>query len=585
MTLVQSRPRNAVRGTRKPAIVGQVVLISLLVLGCWAALLVVASPPSGEAVLRSTSPGNGETARPERLLLTFDRPVPAGFVTVRMTDPYRREVVLDRPSRVDGRADTISVPMPRTRFAGTYDVAWSMPSSGLEPTGGTFTFDFVSRSREHPAPRIETERSTVIVVLCTVARFAAFAAMALLVAAVFFVAVSWPAGARRLRRLITYAWLGLVAATLTVLVSYGPYAAWAPLTDALDLTLLVATFQSEQGAALLARLLMLALAGLGIAELLAARPPKSSGELWLRGGGVLACAAALAATWAFPIPHRLGPLGVAVDIMQLTAIGVWVGGLVVWCGALLRDRGVTGVPVSDGRFFRVALVCLGVVVLTGGYQSWRQLGGPGAVGTTAYGWLVIGKLGLVVALAAVFVAVRSRLRRRDVLPRCVGGKRRQRVAPPTGLRRLMAVEAGVAGTFLAVTALLVAVQPGLLPLTGVPQSAHKVPAPARLAFDTGGPGGKGWLDLVVVPAKVGQNTLHFSVFDRKGTPKDGTAVKAVLERTDGRGSSVRVTSQELAPGHLVGTATIPDRGEWELALTIQSAGGHRQTLTGVVDVG
>ncbi|MEQ7004708.1 FixH family protein [Actinopolymorpha sp. B17G11] len=608
MTLVQSRGRRAsAQGTRTPSLVGRAIAVSLLVLGCWAALLVVASPSTGDAVLRSTSPGNGETARPERLLLTFDRPVPAGFVTVRMTDPYRREVVLDRPSRVDGRADTISVPMPRTRFAGTYAVAWSLPSSQLEPVGGTFTFDFVSRSREHPAPRIETEPSTVIVVVCTLARFAAFAAMAVLVGAVFFVAVIWPAGARRVRRLITYAWLGLVAATLAVLVSYGPYAAWAPLTDALDPALLVATFQSEQGAALLARLLVLVLAGFAVAELVAARPPETRGELWLRSGGVLGCTAALAATWALPghTTSALGPLEVAVDIVHLTAFGVLVGGLVLSCAAPLRNREVTDAREAGARFFRVALVCLGVLVLTGGYQSWRQLGGLDAVTATPSGWLLLARTALVVALAAVCVAGRWWLRRRDDWPRHGPGKRRQPVAPTKGFRRLMAVEAGVAGTFLAVTALLVAVQPGLLPATGAQRpvtqgsatqgsatqgsaiqgSAHTLPAPARLAFDTGGPGGKGWLDLVVVPATVGENTLHFSVLDRKGAPKDGSAVKAVLQRTGGTGRSVRVTSQEVAPGHLVSTATIPARGEWELALTIQSVGGHRQTLTGVVDVG
>ena len=44
-------------------------------------------------------------------------------------------------------------------------------------------------------------------------------------------------------------------------------------------------------------------------------------------------------------------------------------------------------------------------------------------------------------------------------------------------------------------------------------------------------------------------------------------------------------AREVAAGYLVGTVTIPARGEWELAVTITSAGGQRQTLTGVVDVG
>ena len=511
MTLVQSRPRASARRTRTrtrtSASVGRLVAICLLVLGCWAAVLVVARPTTADAVLRSTSPGNGQAARPERLLLTFDRPVPAGFVTVRLTDPYRRAVALDRPRRVDGRADTISVPMPATRFAGTYTVAWRMPSSRLEPVGGTFTFDFVSRSRAHPAPRIETNRSTALVVVSTVARFAAYVALAALAGAVFLVAVS--GRGRRLRRLIRYAWLGLVAATLTVLVSFGPYAAWAPLTGVLDPALLVATLQSETGAAMLARLLVLVLAGLGAAELVAARPASTKRERWLRGSAVVACTAAFAATWALPghgTSGSLVPLDMAVDVGWLTATAVGTGGLLVWSAARLRGR------------------------------------------------------------------------------RRVAGKDRQRVAPPKGHRRLVLVGTAVAGTILAGTAVLTAVRPGLV-APAAQKPAGTLPAPARLAFDTGGPGGKGWLDLVVAPAAVGPNTLHFSVLDPKGAPKEGSAIRAVLERAGRRTTSIPARGREVAPGHLVGTVTIPAGGEWTLAVTITSAGGHQQTLTGVVDVG
>ncbi|WP_020667776.1 copper resistance protein CopC [Amycolatopsis nigrescens] len=552
MTLVKDRPRGTKTSTGTSA---AGLAFALLVAACWATLLAVASPVSTEVpVLRSTSPGAGVTARPDELVLTFDRPVPAGLATVRLTDPYHREIDPGVPTHPDGRADTISVPIPKQKYAGTYSVAWSVPTERLESVSGTFTFDLASRSSVQDAPQLATKPGTVVTVLYAVAQFGALAALALLVGAVFFVAVSWPAGAssKVARRVVKYAWAALAGCTLGALVLFGPYAAKLPLTDVFKGGLLSGTFESGVGATFRARLLLLVLTGISTVQFIASAPAKTTGERWLRGGAVLGCAAALVATWSFSGHSAPVPLSLAVDIVHLTTMAVLAGGLAMLCVIPRRKRELAEVP----RFSRLALVSAGLLVVTGAYEFWRQVGGFAAV-TTFPGWLWAAKVGLVVVLAVTVLAVRWWRSRRG--PAVAG--------------------VVAAGLLLAVTTVLAISRPARVADAA---ARHQAP-PARLEFDTGGQDGRGWLDLAVVPAKVGENEVHLSVLDRRlATATDQFAVTAVLSTADQSGKPIPLT--RVGKGYSTGSVHLPGPGQWELALTFQSADGKQQTSYGVVDV-
>ncbi|OLT23612.1 hypothetical protein BJF78_32030 [Pseudonocardia sp. CNS-139] len=85
-------------------------------------------------MLVAASPGDGETVKsPDELRLTFDRPVTAGLATVLMHNPTGEQVVAGRPYNPPGAPDVVAVAMPRTRYAGTYAVVWSVPSGRAEP--------------------------------------------------------------------------------------------------------------------------------------------------------------------------------------------------------------------------------------------------------------------------------------------------------------------------------------------------------------------------------------------------------------------------------------------------------------------
>src|SRR5438094_341803 len=270
MTLLKNPSRTEHAGATKSPRPRRLVAFLFLIAVCWATLFLTAPSHIGEPVLRSTSPGNGETVKsPDDVVLTFDRPVPAGLATVRILDPDGDQVVFERPVHSAGNAEAISVPMPKQRYEGTYSVAWTLPSANLVPIGGTFTFDVNSHIPPDGVPDIETTHDTTIAAVHTAARFAAVAALVLLVGAAFFVAAIWPAGADRksVRRLVTYSWAGLVVATLGVFVSFGPYAAWVPLRGAFDPRLLSGTFESDAGRLLLTRLYVLIPATLGLVQL------------------------------------------------------------------------------------------------------------------------------------------------------------------------------------------------------------------------------------------------------------------------------------------------------------------------------
>ncbi|QUH04079.1 copper resistance protein CopC/CopD [Saccharopolyspora erythraea] len=585
LTIVDERPQRTGRRDRRIPAQGRKVLgLLLVVLGCWATLLISTPAPTGDPVLRTISPGNSETVKsPDRVELTFDRPVPAGLATVRIINPPGEQVVFERPVNPPGRPDTISVPMPKTRFGGTYTVAWTLPSQHLEPLSGAFTFDVFQPTSSAGVPEIEIRHDPAIAAFHTTARFAAVASMAVLIGAVFFVAAIWPAGAllRIVRRVVTGAWIGVVVSTLAVLLSFGPYAAWVPLGDAFDPQLLWGTLRSETGAGLLSRLLLLVPITLGLVELMAAPPAERQGERALRGGAVVGCGAALAATWSLARPHaELTPLSLAVDVVLLVSAAVPVTGLgMLWL--LLRGKDRSARHTYVPRWYRSTGACAGLLALVALYHLWHSTDGS----VTSHSWLLVGLLALIGLLAGTTTVLRLRLHRHPADPAESKADRRK-IPHLEQYRNLAAGGAGLAALLLIATALLVATRP---PHTAHAQRIEPTPSsvrqqlpPFRLPFDTGKPGGNGAVDLVLLPRADGPGRVHLDTrVSVRGGPGD-MAVTAELRRPGRAPIPVRLTA--AGPGYSRGAATVPGHGDWELALTLRAPDGSRQTVTQPLDV-
>ena len=88
----------------------------------------------------------------------------------------------------------------------------------------------------------------------------------------------------------------------------------------------------------------------------------------------------IATTWAVSGHADTGiqtALAVPVDVAHLTAMAVWLGGLAMLAGIVL-GRGGPEQRAEKARLVRrfspIALSCVIVLVGTGTYQSWRQVG-------------------------------------------------------------------------------------------------------------------------------------------------------------------------------------------------------------------
>jgi copper transport protein len=338
--------------------------------------------------------------------------------------------------------------MPPTRYAGTYSVAWSLPSSRLEPISGTFRFSVFAPTAPVAVPEIAAVRDPVVAVAHTVFRLAATAALTLGVGVVFVLAVAWPAGVGNaaVRRLVTCSWLALLVATLGTIVTFGGYAARTSLGEAFDLTLVSATLSSDIGAGLLARLIVLVPITIGLVQLLTSAPAETSVRRWSRAGAVLGSAAALMATWSFARPQDpAGPslLAVAAEIAVLLAVAVCAGGpVLLWM--LLRGAGDSVLRTTVPRLARVLPVC-GVLLLA-------------ITVATARGWQLAALLVLVALVIGTGLASRRWARRRAVGKDVPGQVR---------LRRAAAVAAGAAAVALVAAAASGTAQ-SQLALTGWP---------------------------------------------------------------------------------------------------------------------
>src|SRR5690606_12970626 len=145
----------------------------------------------------------------------------------------------------------------------------------------------------------------------------------------------------------------------------------------------------------------------------------------------------------------------AGDVVHASAGAVWFGGLAALALSLWarRREEPTGAAAVVGRFSAVAAASLGAVAVAGTALAWAEVRSLDALTSTTYGRLVIAKVALVAAVAAIGAYNRFRLVPVVVAAAGVPARAWQL------LRRSVAAE--VAGLLVAVvlTAVLVEVTP------------------------------------------------------------------------------------------------------------------------------
>ncbi|MFD8534627.1 copper resistance CopC/CopD family protein [Streptomyces rubrogriseus] len=383
----------------------------LLLVAAACALLAGAGPASAHAALTGSDPREGavvDTA-PAQVSLTFSESVSTDDDSLRVLDPKGKRVDDGKPSGTGGT--TYSVKLHAGLPDGTYTVTYQVVSADSHPVAGAYTFSVGAPSETSVTVSGPSAGGGFVGGLYGVGRYVSYTGFAVLVGGAAFVLACWPrgSGVRVLQRVVVSGWLALTAATLLLLLLRGSYTGSGKFADVFDLNLLGEVLQTKPGAALVSRLLLLAAAALFIAVLFGAYDKREDEEkrdltFGLAVGGSVV-AAGLAATWAMSEHASVGlqaGLAMPVDVVHLIAVATWLGGLTALLVALYRGPADTPVPaLAVRRFSRVAFGSVIALVVTGTYQSWRQLGSWTAFTDTRYGQLLLVKIGLVAVLVGV----------------------------------------------------------------------------------------------------------------------------------------------------------------------------------------
>ncbi|MEV7288232.1 copper resistance protein CopC [Streptomyces sp. NPDC093252] len=383
----------------------------LLLVAVTGALFLGAAPASAHAAVTSSDPQQGAVVEqaPAQVSLTFSEPVSAPEGSVRVLGPKGERADTGAPTNP---SDTIyTVKLHSGLPDGTYTVTYQVVSADSHPVAGAFTFSISAPSATSVTVDDQNNGGGVVGALYDIGRYISYAGFTVLAGGAAFVLVCWQrgSGVRAVQRLVVSGWVALTAATLWLLLLRGSYTGSGKVGDIVDLDLLGDVLQTKTGAALVSRLLLLAAAALFIAVLFGAYNKREDAEkrdltFGLAVGGVVV-AAGLAASWAMAEHASTGiQTGIAmpVDVLHLLAVAAWLGGLCTLLVALYRAPAETPLDAfAVRRFSRVAFGSVIALVVTGVYQSWRQLGSWAAFTDTRYGQLLLVKLGLVAVLVGI----------------------------------------------------------------------------------------------------------------------------------------------------------------------------------------
>ncbi|MGX1882439.1 copper resistance CopC/CopD family protein [Streptomyces sp. NPDC055287] len=637
------------------AAVIRLLLVTTALLGT---LLAGAAPASAHAALTESDPKDGAVVAtaPKNITLTFSEKIALGNDSIRVLEPSgKRSDAGEVRDMSSGSVVKYGVALNPGLPDGTYTVAWQAVSADSHPISGAFTFSIGAPSKTTVALPEQTAGGGLVGALYGIARYTAYAGFILLVGGGAFVLACWQRGAgeRPVQRLVVQGWITLTASTLAMLLLRAPYTGSGKLADAFDLSGLKAVLETKTGASLVSRLLLLGAAALFVAVLFGAYAkndaPGDEKQLSEKkdltfglalGGGVLA--AGIAATWALSEHASTGlqpGIAMPVDVLHMLAASTWIGGLAALLVALYRVPGIERGAVRN--FSRLAFASVAVVAATGTYQSWRQVGTWSALTGTAYGQLLLVKIGLVAVLVGMAwisrrwtgqlagaaapqaeesdaeepadpaddgaddsadeperepVTVPEDPARAAQLARqraAVATARQKRVrdADPQrlGLRRSVLAEAAVAVVLLAVTTLLTSTEPGRTEEKEAGRSETAAPAGpinVRIPFDTGGEDGKGTAKVELDPARSGANSLHVWLERPNGRAMDAPEVKVAFTNNDKEIGPLPAAPDRIATGHWSANGVqIPMPGTWEVEVTVRTSDIDQVTVKKNVKIG
>jgi len=532
-------------------------------------LIATAAPAWAHAILQSTDPPKDGVAAqsPSQLSLTFNENVEVSFGAIRVYTCAGKRITTGAPRHSPTSGHIVVLSTPKLT-PGVYLVAWRVISADSHPVNGTYSFRIgpgAAPSSNGCATETNAKSSTTVGTLFGVARVGVFTGLALLIGGLVFLLLiaRGTSAARPTRRAVWTGWVILTISTVAAVMLQGPYAAGAGIGDAVKWTVVHDVLHTRFGHVTEVRLVLLAVALVLLPFLGRFSGNRRAPVWWLVAAAIVSVGlagtpgyAGHAATGDFTI------FAVPLDTVHVLAMSVWLGGLVVLLVAALGGGFSGGLRRALTTFSRVAFWCVVVLVLSGVFASWREVGFVirGYTSTT-YGHLLLIKLGIIVGLVGVAAVSRTVVRRHRSAPLDAPDSAIAAIDERTvaGLRRSVAGEVVLGLAVLAVTAILVNAQP-----------ARSELSPNLFAGSASAGQGTSAMTIQVTvdPARVGLNTIHVYTLTPKGADLTVRDISAKLVSADGT-TSVPAGLTRAGPNHfLTNGATIPTTGTYRMLLQV-----------------
>ena len=517
-----------------------------LLLGALFALgVALAANASAHASVVASDPVNGSRLKtvPSVVTITFDEPVSLGNIGyLHVVDTSGKRVEKGSAFHPAGDGRRIAAQLKSGLGDGTYTASFRIISADSHPVAGTIRF-VVGNGALSSAPAAGATVDHTLSATFDAARWVSYAGYAAL-GGTWLLLTVWAPGRtdRRARRIVWAGWSGVAIGAAAELLLQGPYVAGDGIGAVRHWTLLDSTLHSDYGTYHSVRLVLLGAIALLLAWVLdrERRPLDALGLALLPGLAVTFAATGHAATTS---PDWLS---IANDMLHVTAMGVWLGGIAMTVLVVLPRRAPDELAAVLPRTSAVALTSVAVLAATGTYSAWRGVGTWSALFTTTYGVLVVVKASLLLLIVAV-----ANFARRAVQQRWASGTER--------IRRGVLVEMTLAIGVLVAASILVAEPRGKEALA----ITHQKPQTGYASLGAG--------QAVSVTVEPGVHGVVTATVELSGGPKPQSIT-----------ATASLPSRQLGPIPLNLTANatniygasgvdLPSAGKWDFHLVVTSS--------------
>ena len=508
-----------------------------------AAAIAFAATVSAHALPQTTTPSEGSSVQqpPASVSIVFGETPDPKLSSITVVNGSGTDVDAGATTVVSGHAEELQVALKPHLTNGVYTVTWKTVSTvdGHLATGSfAFGVGVSAASIPKTAAVVGANPPSPIVV---VARLILYAGLITVLGALVLGVYAFAVLPARLRFVVVVGGVAGLAGTIAV-VAAEAYSAGVGIAD---------VFASSLGRSLLARAAPAAVLLIAAIALSRSKPHER----------VIATVAAIAALAAMAVDvlnsHAAaqGPmlLNEFAQWLHIAAVGIWIGGVAALAVLLVR-RTTDRDPHVVRRLSALAGVGIAVVAITGVFRSVIEIQTWGNLVSTAFGALVLLKVGLLLVLGGL-----GALNRYGYIPRLPRTIHR--------LHRVVTAEAVIALGALTVAAALVNVAPP------AEYAAAAAAAPANVVAT-----GSDYATTVKATLTVTPGTAGFNAFDMRVVDYNtGNAVLAdrvVLQLTQpfrpALGTSTLPLARQSDATFAAHASNLSLPGIWEVAAIIES---------------